>query len=220
MVIGWTLIYLTHMPQDFYFGSALSPEQSPDTLTALYLSLVTLATLGFSDVTPADPGLRLLTPFEALLGFVLLTTAISWIVQVYPAPGRRRSVANRLSILQSCRATGVLAGGEPCVASRMLEGVTEDAIQAETDLLQYAESYSFLEEEEEMSLARNPPLRAGAGGSRKIVIFAGSPPRGRDARCGRREPRRCVDRAYLRTGCPTPEVLASYSADHGFGRHA
>lgn len=138
MVIGWTLAYLPHMPEGFYFGSALSPEQSSDALAALYLSLVTLATLGFGDVTPADPGLRLLTPFEALFGFVLLTAAISWILQVYPALGRRRSVAKRLSILRSGQATDVVAGGEPCVASRMLEAVTEGVIQVETDLLQYA----------------------------------------------------------------------------------
>ncbi|MSY86162.1 MAG: hypothetical protein F2693_15795 [Actinobacteria bacterium] len=130
------------MSDGFYFGSALRPKQSSDALTALYLSLVTVATLGFGDVTPADPVLRLLAPFEALLGFVLLTAAISWILQVYPALGRRRSVAKRLSLLQSSHATTVVAGGEPCVASRLLDAVTDGTIQAETDLMQYAESAS------------------------------------------------------------------------------
>lgn len=220
MVIGWTLVYLPHMPEGFYFGSALSPEQSSDALAALYLSLVTLATLGFGDVTPADPGLRLLTPFEALLGFVLLTAAISWILQVYPVLGRRRSVAKRLSILRSGQATDVLAGGEPCVASRMLEAVTEGVIQVETDLLQYAESYYFVEEEEEMSLAATLPyslemVDAGrASSSREVRHAAEMLAAAVESLAGR------VDRAYLGTGCPTPEVLASYSSDHGFGRHA
>ena len=29
-----------------------------------------------------------------------------------------------------------------------------------------------------------------------------------------------LDRAYLKTGSATPEVLASYGADHGFEPHA
>lgn len=141
------LVYLPHMPEGFYFGTALKPEESSDVLAALYLSLVTVATLGFGDIIPADPVLRLLTPFEALLGFVLLTAAISWILQVYPALGRRRSVAKRLSILRSSHSTDVVEGGDSCVASRMLESVTDGVIQAETDLMQNAESYYFLEED-------------------------------------------------------------------------
>ncbi len=220
MVIGWTLVYLPHMPQGFYFGSALRPEQSSDALAALYLSLVTVATLGFGDVTPAGPGLRLLTPFEALLGFVLLTAAISWILQVYPALGRRRSVAKRLSILQSSHAADVMAGGEPCIASRMLETVTDGLVQVETDLLQYAESYYFVEEEEEMSLAEALPyaltmVEAGrASPSREVRLAADMLAASVESLAGR------LDRSYLRTGSSAPEVFDFYRADHRFGRPA
>ena len=220
VVIGWTLVYLPHMSDGFYFGSALRPEQSSDALTALYLSLVTVATLGFGDVTPADPVLRLLAPFEALLGFVLLTAAISWILQVYPALGRRRSLAKRLSLLQSSHATAVVAGGEPCVASRMLDAVTDGTIQAETDLLQYAESYYFIEEEEELSLAATLPhalelAEAGRTSSSREVQLAA------DMLTAAVESLALLlDRAYLKTGSATPEVLASYGADHGFEPHA
>jgi Ion channel len=216
VVIGWTLVYLPHTPQGFNFASALRPEESSNALTALYLSLVTLATLGFGDVSPADPVLRLLTPFEALLGFVLLTVAISWILQVYPALGRRRSVAKRLNILQSSHATDVVAGGEPCVASRILDAVTEGVIQAETDLLQYAESYYFLEEDQELSLAATLSYAlelAEAGresSSREVHLSAGMLTAAVESLALR------LDRAYLKTGSPAPDVLASYSADHGF----
>jgi|TARA_Y100000815_G_scaffold244186_1_gene242239 hypothetical protein len=216
VVIGWTLVYLPHMSDGFYFGSALRPQQSSDALTALYLSLVTVATLGFGDVTPADPVLRLLAPFEALLGFVLLTAAISWILQVYPALGRRRSVAKRLSLLQSSHATAVVAGGEPCVASRLLDAVTDGTIQAETDLMQYAESYYFIEEEEELSLAATLPhalelAEAGRTSSSREVQLAA------DMLTAAVESLALLlDRAYLKTGSATPEVLASYRSDHGF----
>jgi hypothetical protein len=216
VVVGWMLIYLPRMPQGFYFGTALEPEQSSDPIAALYLSLVTVATLGFGDIIPADPALRLLTPFEALLGFVLLTAAISWILQVYPALGRRRSVAKQLSILRSSNATEVVAGGDPCVASSMLESVTVGVIQVETDLLQYAESYYFLEEDEELSLAATLPhaLRladAGRGSSSREVHLAADMLTAAVNSLALR-----LDRAYLKTGSAADEVLSTYAADHGF----
>jgi len=220
VVVGWTLVYLPHMPEGFYFGSALRPEQSSDVLAALYLSLVTVATLGFGDIIPADPLLRLLTPVEALLGFVLLTAAISWILQVYPALGRRRSVAKRLSILRSSHATDVVAGGDPGIANRMLDEVTVGVIQAETDFLQYAESYFFREEEEALSLAATLPhalrlAEAGSGSSSREVRLAAEMLTAAVESLAAR-----LDRVYLKTGSAAPHVLASYAADHGFDPHA
>lgn len=217
VVVGWTLVYLPHMPQGFHFGSALSPEKSSDALAALYLSLVTVATLGLGDITPADPVLRLLTPFEALLGFVLLTAAISWILQVYPALGRRRAVAKRLSILHSNHSTEVVSDAEPCIAARMLEAVTDGVIQAETDFLQYAESYYFLEEVEDLSLAATLPhaleiAEAGRGSSSREVRLAANMLTAAVESLASR-----LDRAYLKTGSAAPQVLAAYRNDHGFG---
>lgn len=220
VVIGWMLVYLPHMPEGFYFGSALAPEQSSDPIAAVYLSLVTVATLGFGDIIPADPVLRLLTPFEALFGFVLLTAAISWILQVYPALGRRRSVAKRLSILGSSHSIDVMAGGDSCVASRMLESVTDGLIQAEMDFLQYSESYYFLEEDEELSLAATLPhalrlAEAGKRSSSSEVRHAADMLTAAVESLAMR-----LDRAYLRTGSAAQEVLSSYAADHGFDSHA
>ena len=95
--LGWALIYLPHMPQGFHFGSELRPEQSFDALAALDLSLVTVATLGFGDITQPSPHFGSWHRSRHCSVFVLLTAAIAWILQVYPALGRRRSVAKRLS---------------------------------------------------------------------------------------------------------------------------
>nr|WP_281360133.1 potassium channel family protein [Isoptericola halotolerans] len=57
---------------------------------ALYLSLVSLTTVGYGDITPLTPWLRIAAPVEGLLGFALLTAAVSWVLQVYPALTRRR----------------------------------------------------------------------------------------------------------------------------------
>lgn len=220
VVIGWMLVYLPHMPEGFYFGSALTPEQSSDPIAALYLSLVTVATLGFGDIIPSDPVLRVLTPFEALFGFVLLTAAISWILQVYPALGRRRSVAKRLSILRSQHSTEVVAGGDSCVASRMLDSVTDGLVQVETDFLQYTESYYFLEQEDELSLAATLPhaltlAEAGRRSSSREVRLAADMLASAVESLALR-----LDRAYLKTGSAAQEVLSSYAADHGLDSRA
>ncbi len=215
MIVGWMLVYLPRMPDGFYFGSSLRPEQSSDVLAALYLSMVTVATLGFGDIIPRDPALRLLTPLEALLGFVLLTAAISWVLQIYPALGRRRAAAKRLSVLRSSHSTDLLVGGDPSVATQWLDSVTDGVIQAEVDYMQYAESYYFLEKEEEMSLPAMLPyaremVRAGSRSPAAEVRVAADM---LDASVEGLALR--LDGSFLRTGGSTEQVLAAYAADHG-----
>lgn len=215
MVAGFALVYWPHMPEAFFFGSSLRPEESSDLLASVYLSMVTLATLGFGDIIPGDPVLRLLAPLQALLGFVLLTAAISWVLQIYPALGRRRSVSRRLSMLYSQGATEVLETGDPVVASRLLETITEGVIQVETDLLQYAESYYFTEVQRGLSLSVTLPyaLEMAESGrrsrSREVLLASDVLAEAVDVLAGR------LDSEYLRTGATTREVLEAYAADHG-----
>lgn len=70
-VFGWALVYLPHVPEDFSYSDA-DPTRYPDFADALYVSLVTLATLGFGDVVAVDPVLRLVTPLQGLTGFAAL----------------------------------------------------------------------------------------------------------------------------------------------------
>ena len=70
--VGWALVYLPHVPGGFVYSSGVDPAEYPDAAEALYVSLVTLATLGFGDVVATDPWIRLASPLEALTGFALL----------------------------------------------------------------------------------------------------------------------------------------------------
>jgi hypothetical protein len=89
-VLGWMLIYFAQMPDGFSYGSELNPADRNNLLDSLYLSLVTVATLGFGDIVPTSTSLRVAVPLEALFGFMLLTAAVSWVLQIYPALHRRR----------------------------------------------------------------------------------------------------------------------------------
>ena len=159
-VLGFALVYVGRMPEGFYFGSSLDPQASSDVLMSFYVSMVALATLGLGDVVPATALLRVVLPLEALVGFVLLTAGISWVLQLYPALSRRRSLARRLTTMARSGATDVVENGEPGIAVQHLEGVRAELAAIEMDLVQYAESYYFREVRSEVSLAATLPYVA------------------------------------------------------------
>ncbi len=153
VVVGWALIYLPHLPGGFNYSSSLDPARSSGLVTAIYISFVFVATLGLGDIVPEASWLRLLVPLQALVGFVLLTAAISWTLQLYPALGRRRALARRLAALACAKTREIVTSGDVSVAASLLDGVTEGVIQVQVDLLQYGESYFFREERAANSLA-------------------------------------------------------------------
>lgn len=153
MVWGFGLVYWPHMPEGFNFGTSLSPQSSSDLWASQYLSVVAVTTLGLGDIQPDAPLLRLLVPVEALFGFLLLTAGISWILQLYPALSRRRTLARRLTTMASHEAAGIVEHGEASIAVQHLEGVRGDLAGVEIDLMQYGESYYFREDEPDVSLA-------------------------------------------------------------------
>jgi hypothetical protein len=89
LIVGFALIYQPGLRSgDFDIPAGTEPGF----LLALYTSIVTLSTLGYGDVTPTVPLFQVLAGLEALIGFALLTLAISYILNVY-------SVLQHLSLL-------------------------------------------------------------------------------------------------------------------------
>ncbi|MEU5220041.1 potassium channel family protein [Streptomyces sp. NPDC020807] len=213
VAVGWALVYWPRMPGDFSYADGLTPSDHAGPLDALYLSLVTLATLGLGDIAPTAGWLRVLAPVEALVGFVLLSATVAWILGIYPALARRRTLALRLSHLRDSRATtGALdsAGG-----AAVLDGLAAGLATLTVDFLQYAESYYFHDADEDTAL----PRRLGyALGLADRAAEAGHP----DVRLSASVLRRALDdlaavldERFLRTGGGTGQVFAAYARDHG-----
>lgn len=90
LVIGFALIYLPHMPAAFY----IAPEAaSPRWIEALYFSGITLTTVGYGDIAPHTIAMRLLALVQAASGFVLISLGVTYLVTVYSALERKRTVA-------------------------------------------------------------------------------------------------------------------------------
>ncbi|MCE0487965.1 potassium channel family protein [Ornithinimicrobium sediminis] len=161
VVLGFALVYWPHMPGGFFY--AAPPPPTADLWSALYLSLVSVTTLGFGDIVPATDPLRMLVPIQALIGFVLLTAAISWILQVYPTLVRRRSFARRLTSMARTDTLEVVRHGDVSVACALVDEVSVGVTTVEVDLMQYAESYFFRENEPTHSLAATLPFVSSLG---------------------------------------------------------
>jgi hypothetical protein len=215
IALGWTLVYWPHLAEGFVLGSDLVSSGRGGLLDALYLSMVTVATLGFGDIVPTEEWLRIAVPVEALLGFALITAAVTWVLQVYPALTRRRALAVRLSLLERADAVRVLAEEDIAMTAPLLENLTGELVQARVDLRQYAETYYFRDGEEAESLAANIGTaarlaRAAAASPRADVRFAG-----RLLATALDDLARLLDEQFLRVGGSVDAVLAAYAADHG-----
>ena len=49
-------------------------------------------------------------PLEAAIGLVLLTAGLSWVVSLYPAFSRHRSLAHEISLVREAESEGVDPG--------------------------------------------------------------------------------------------------------------
>lgn len=146
LVAGSTLILLPLVPEGASYASG-SPQGSP-LVDALYLSAISASTLGLGDVVIQDPSWRWFAPLEGLLGFGVLTAAITWLTQIYPALSRRRGLS--LDVWTTLADHGGRPTLQPCAVLRSwatrLAGVT-------VDIVQNTETFWFRESDTRLSLA-------------------------------------------------------------------
>lgn len=213
VAVGWGLVYWPHMPGGFSYATGLDPAEHASAGDALYVSLVTLATLGLGDIAPAAGWLRVLAPMEALVGFVLLSATVAWILGIYPALARRRALALRLSHVRRSPATTRAIDSDGGAA--LLDGLAATLSTITVDFLQYSESYYFYDGDENTSLpgqlgfAVDLADRAGAARHPDVRLSAAV------LRTALEDLATVLDERFLRTGAETGRVFAAYADDHG-----
>ncbi len=148
--IGWALLYLPHLPEGFIYADGV--PQRGDFAEAVYLSMVTLSTVGFGEIVAAHPLLRLVAAFQAVTGFGLLTATVTWILQTYPALSRRRAVAHHLNLFKEAAGPEGVTSLDPRHAAGLLESLARNVASVSIDLLSFHETYYFREVEQRGSL--------------------------------------------------------------------
>lgn len=155
LAVGWALVFLPQLPGGFNFDPALNPAEHTGFLDALYISLVNLTSLGYGDISPATPLLRVLGPVETMFGLGLLTASISWLISIYGAISRRDSLAHEVHLAKETeeRLGEKLADADPALLESLLAGFAEQLIRARRDLIHFPITHYFRTEDEERALA-------------------------------------------------------------------
>jgi hypothetical protein len=211
--VGWALIYFPHVPGGFLYSSGINPATYPKVAEALYVSFVTLATLGFGDVVPTDLWIRLASPAEALIGFALVTAALTWFTQLYPPLSRRRTLALQLKWLAETGYAEAIRAVDGVTASRVLDTLAAEIGKVRVDFAQHTETYYFQEPDPDLSLAWQLPyalqLRDTAQDSRDAAVRLSAD----QLSLALEQLAATLKDNFLSTGQHSAEVFAAYAAD-------
>lgn len=160
LILGWALIFWPHVPESFSFQPGTEHGGLDGFIDALYLSIVTLATVGYGDVTPDAGWLRIVAPAEALLGFGLLTASIAWLGTIYPVLTRRRSLAYEVFLLREAEGESEIDVGElePDSAAAIYGDLTSRVITLKRDMVAFPIAYYFADTDERFALPAALPF--------------------------------------------------------------
>jgi Ion channel len=223
LAVGWALVFMPQLPGGFTFDPGLDPSEHTGFLDALYVSLVNLTSLGYGDISPASPLLRVLGPVETMFGLGLLTASISWLISIYNAISRRDSLAHEVHLAKEAeeRLGEELADADPELLETMLASFAEQLIRTRRDLIHFPIVHYFRTEDDERALAGLLPFLAS------LVEEASEHKRPHALRVRAEILRLAIDdfAATLRTrlrmpGETTDATLEHYLAEHGSPRRA
>ncbi len=128
-------------------------------MDALYVSLMTLTTVGYGDIAPKSGWLRIVATLQALVGFGLLTAAVSYLLSIYPALSRRRAFALEVYLIRESEpeTVNVVEKISSDAAERMLADLTSGVVTVRNDLNQFPITYYFHSGEDRSALTGSMP---------------------------------------------------------------
>ena len=91
--LAYTLVAQVN-PNAFSFSTPSGTAAAMSGFTAIYFSFITLATLGYGDITPAADIARMLAMLEAMTGTLFVGVMIARLVSLYSAPGQSQTPAH------------------------------------------------------------------------------------------------------------------------------
>jgi hypothetical protein len=216
LVAGWALVYWSRMPEGFLHDAGLDGGADSALIDSVYLSLVTLGTLGYGEITPVEGWLRIVAPLESLLGLGLVAAIVSWLLSIYPVLSRRRALAYEISLLHGRGRDP--SPGEPAgpLPARVYAELTSRLVAVERDLVAFPVSYYFHEDD------RRFALPATVGYLLDLAEVGDRPEAPAEVRLHAAVLRRAIDdfaasvaeRFHGRGEGSTREVLGAYARDH------
>lgn len=218
IVLGFALVYSPFLGSRYVMAPGLDIRRHNAFFDAINVSLGSLITVG-GDFNTDSRWLRFAMGAEAVLGFVLLTASLSWVLSIYPVLEHRRSSAHRLSLLHHAhRIERIGVTSMPDFQTEQLViGLAVDITKIRNDLAQFPITYYFHEDEARSSWPGALPLaidiarRASRDESGEPVRVAGI------VLQGAIHDFLCLVGAWFLNSANEPEdeiLLALYAADH------
>jgi hypothetical protein len=159
IVAGFGLVYRPFISSSFVMAPGLDIYQHQSFFDAVNVSLGSLISVG-GDFNTNSRWLRFAMGSEAVMGFVLLTASLSWVLSIYPVLEYRRSAAHRLSLLYHAHRAeqlGVSSIPEQ-ETEQLVVGLATDMTKIRNDLAQFPITYYFHEDDPQSAFASALPL--------------------------------------------------------------
>jgi hypothetical protein len=159
IVLGFALVYSPLLETRFVLAPGLDIHRHHSFFDAINVSLGSLITVG-GDFNTDSRWLRFAMGTEAVLGFVLLTASLSWVLSIYPVLEYRRSAAHRLSLLHHAhRIEHIgLTSMPDSQTEQLVIGLAVDITKIRNDLAQFPITYYFHEDEARSAFPGALPL--------------------------------------------------------------
>ena len=165
LVLGWTFIYWPRLPGGFNPDPALPASATRGFLTALYVSLTALTTLGAGDLPPLGAGMRIIVALESLVGPVIFTAWITWVLGIYPVLAERRAFAREIGALRRAESDAERAvhGAPQEAVAEILRSLAEKVLSMGARLQQARVTYYFQNESHDATLVVQLPYVLALG---------------------------------------------------------
>ena len=163
LTVGWALIFLPHLPEEFLYAQGLVPAENAGFIDALYVSLINLTSLGYGDIAPEGGLVRILGPTETLFGLGLLTASISWLISIYGVVSRRDAFAHEVQLSKAAEESlgEKFADADEELLERMLTSFALQLVAVRRDLIHFPITHYFHTEDEERALSGLLPYLRG-----------------------------------------------------------
>lgn len=161
VIVGFALIFLPRLPAEFAFAPGLEPGRYRSLIGALDISIGSLITLS-TGTYPKNLIIQFLMGAESVIGFALLTAAVSWLLSIYPVFEHRKSLAHEATLLHFAEANSVrrLDDIDDSDLQQILTGLASQLITCRNELSQFPITYYFHEDETATALAGIVPYLA------------------------------------------------------------
>jgi len=138
-IAGFGLIFSPFVGRDGWFAGRFT--ETPGGFDAFYFSAVSFLTIGFGDLAPIHPLVRVLTVIEGAIGLLTISLSVTYLLSVYPMVTRKITVAAALNQDMAGRADGAAVAAR-YVATGKFDILGHRLHQLQGDLLALGQAHN------------------------------------------------------------------------------